>query len=71
VEEVMSRDVITVEPTTDLKRVGALFQERHIHCLPVVEHGRLVGIITSTDLQRIMKQGVPQHTAYHGSTRPS
>jgi acetoin utilization protein AcuB len=66
VKDVMVRSVITAEPTMTVKRAAAIIRERGIHCLPIVEDGKLVGIITSTDLERLEKQGVLQHTAFHG-----
>ncbi len=49
VEDMMVTDVDTVPPTAPLRQ-AALFLERHkIGCLPVVDQGKLVGIITDTD----------------------
>jgi CBS domain-containing membrane protein len=45
----MVTDIDTVPPSAPLRR-AALYLERHkIGCLPVVDEGRLVGIITDTD----------------------
>jgi acetoin utilization protein AcuB len=48
--DVMTRNVITVGPDTDLNEVARMMLERRIGGLPVVEHGRLVGIITESDI---------------------
>jgi CBS domain-containing protein len=49
VEDAMVTDVDTVPPTAPLRQ-AALYLERHkIGCLPVVDQGKLVGIITDTD----------------------
>jgi CBS domain-containing protein len=48
--EVMTRNVVTVGPDTDLNEVARTMLERRIGGLPVVEHGRLVGIITESDI---------------------
>lgn len=49
VGDVMVRKVATVSSDASLRR-AALFLEKHrIGCLPVVDDGRLVGIITDTD----------------------
>ena len=50
VGDVMTRDVVTVGPDTDLNDVARTMLERKIGGLPVVEHGRLVGIITESDI---------------------
>lgn len=49
VAEIMNSRVHSTSPTTEL-RAAARFLEAHKYgCLPVVEDGRLVGIITDTD----------------------
>jgi CBS domain-containing membrane protein len=49
VDEVMVKDVATVDVDASLRQ-AALFLEKHqIGCLPVMRDGKLVGIITETD----------------------
>jgi len=50
VGDIMTRNVVTVGPDTDLAEVARTMLERKIGGLPVVEHGRLVGIITESDI---------------------
>ena len=50
VGDVMTRNVVAVGPDTDLNDVARTMLERKIGGLPVVEHGRLVGIITESDI---------------------
>ena len=49
VKEVMITDVITTTPDTPLIEAARVLTERKIGCLPVVENGRLVGILTEGD----------------------
>ena len=49
VKEVMAGDVVTTSPDTPLIEAARLLTERKIGCLPVVENGRLVGILTEGD----------------------
>jgi CBS domain-containing membrane protein len=49
VKEVMSSEVITTTPDVPLVEAARVLMERKIGCLPVVEGGRLVGIVTETD----------------------
>jgi CBS domain-containing protein len=49
VKELMTSDVITTTPDTLLAEAAQMLVERKIGCLPVVEAGRLVGIITEGD----------------------
>ncbi len=49
--DVMTRPVVTVEPTTSVRAASALLIDRSFSALPVVERGgRLVGIVSGADL---------------------
>jgi CBS domain-containing protein/gamma-glutamyl:cysteine ligase YbdK (ATP-grasp superfamily) len=50
VAEVMIHDPITVPPETPTLDAIALMRQHHIGCLPVVQNGRLIGILTERDL---------------------
>jgi CBS domain-containing protein len=50
VEDVMTRDVATVSPETSLKAVAALLVDRDISGVPVVEDGKLRGVVSERDL---------------------
>ena len=52
VSEIMTTDVITVEPGWTAEQCMALMTERHVRHLPVVEEGRVVGIISIGDVVR-------------------
>lgn len=56
VEGIMTRTLITVSSQTSLKEAAGLLLEKKIHCLPVVENGKLVGILTESDLFRMVVQ---------------
>lgn len=56
VGEVMIRDVLTVAPELSLAKAAQLMVERRVHRLPVVEGGRLVGIVSSLDLARVVAE---------------
>ncbi|MBI5516014.1 MAG: CBS domain-containing protein [Deltaproteobacteria bacterium] len=49
VARVMQRDVRTVSPDTPLVDAARALIDAKIGCLPVVEDGRLVGIVTAQD----------------------
>ena len=53
VREVMTREVITVTEYTALEEAARIMADHKISSLPVMRHGKLVGIITETDLFRI------------------
>ena len=50
VADIMWSAVVTVQPDTLLSEAAAQMLSRRINCLPVVEHDRVCGILTSTDL---------------------
>ena len=50
--DIMTRNVVTVSPDADLVDVARTMLERKIGGLPVVEDGRLVGIVTESDIFR-------------------
>jgi acetoin utilization protein AcuB len=51
VENSMTREVVTIEPNTSAADALALCRERRIRHLPVLEEGRLVGIVSDRDLR--------------------
>ena len=53
VEEVMNRDVITLSPEMPVPALETLFEEYHHTGYPVVEDGKLVGIVTISDVQKV------------------
>jgi acetoin utilization protein AcuB len=44
------REVITVSPDTNLEQAALLMRQHDIGGLPVLDHGKLVGIVTKTDI---------------------
>ena len=52
VADLMVSDVMTVPPTMLIEEAARLFYENRIGCLPVMEDGKLVGILTASDLLR-------------------
>jgi CBS domain-containing protein len=50
VGDVYSRDLISVEPDEDLEEAVRLMARHQVRRLPVVENGRLVGIVAQADI---------------------
>jgi CBS domain-containing protein len=50
VEDVYSRDLISVEPNEDLEEALQLMARHQVRRLPVVENGRLVGVVAQADI---------------------
>ncbi len=47
----MTRDVITITPDTSLYEAHRLMSEKRIRRLSVVDHGKLVGLVTLGDMR--------------------
>jgi CBS domain-containing protein len=48
--EVMSRQVITISPQTTVNEVVHLVVDKGIHCFPVMEGKKMVGIVSRHDI---------------------
>lgn len=49
-KQCMTKNPMTIEPTASINRAAAIFHQNKFGALPVVDQGKLVGIITVTDL---------------------
>ena len=52
VSAAMSEPPVTISPEATVHEAGAAMLEHEVGCLPVVEGGRLVGIVTQSDLRK-------------------
>ena len=57
VRDVMSEAPFTASPEQPLREVARRLVEQHIHRLPVIEDGKLVGIVTSLEFARLFAEG--------------
>lgn len=55
--DIMTREVVAVAPDTPVREVAQLMVDHHISGVPVIEHGKLVGIISENDLLRRVEIG--------------
>lgn len=55
--EIMTQDVVSVAPDTPIRDVAQLMLHHGISGVPVVEHGKLMGIISENDLIRRVELG--------------
>jgi len=51
IEEIMKTDVYTLHPDQTVQDVVDLFEEKRIRHAPVVENGKVVGVVTERDLK--------------------
>lgn len=64
VDQIMTRAVVTVTPAAPVEEAARVMLEERISALPVVEGGRLVGIVTETDVVELFARAM-------GAAQPS
>jgi CBS domain-containing protein len=52
--KIMTRDLVTIRPERSVFEAAHTLCDRRIGCLPVVEDGELRGIITTTDMLKLL-----------------
>ena len=61
VKQVMKRELVTVAPETPTLEALRIMRECKVGCLPVIENGRLVGLITAYDFLSLSAQIIEKH----------
>jgi len=64
--DIMSAPVVSVGPDTPVEEIAALLFEKRISAVPVLEEGRLIGLVSEGDLLRRKEIGT-NRTARAGS----
>src|SRR5579862_4763724 len=59
--DIMTREVVSVAPETNVTEIARLMLERRISAVPVVENGAPIGIISEGDLMRRVETGTEPH----------
>ena len=54
VADVMTREVAVVDPLGDLHDAAQLMRRSGVRSLPVLEHGRVIGVVSRADLLRVL-----------------
>jgi CBS domain-containing protein len=57
VADLMTTAVVTAQPRATLRKIANLMRGRGVECVPVVDRARLVGIVTVSDLVRVLGRG--------------
>lgn len=52
VEEVMVTEVVSFSPNTELADLVQVFSQKHLRRVPIIENGRVVGIVSRRDILR-------------------
>ena len=56
IKDVMKKRVISVKPDTPIKDAAHMMADKKIGCVPVIENGALVGLLTTTDILRYVER---------------
>ncbi len=54
--EVMSKELVTAAPDADIKEVARLMREKQVGCVPIVDSGKLVGLISERDFLALIEK---------------
>ena len=54
-KELMVTPIISVDPKTPTDKITVMMSKHGLRSIPVIENGKLVGVITSRDIIRIFK----------------
>lgn len=57
VKEVMSPNLVVINPKNTIMELARLMKDRQIHRVPVIKDGRLIGMVTSFDLVKYCSIG--------------
>lgn len=57
VKQIMTKPILRIPPDMSLRQVSSMMIENRVRRLPVFDHGRLVGIVSDTDLFRAVEEG--------------
>jgi CBS-domain-containing membrane protein len=52
VEEIMVTDIVSFSPNTELADLVQTFSKRHLRRVPIIDEGKVVGIISRRDILR-------------------
>ncbi len=50
VEMVMTKNVVYFKPDTNIEEIALAISRNHFHRVPIIENGRIVGIVSRTDI---------------------
>ncbi|MCZ7400592.1 MAG: CBS domain-containing protein [Candidatus Methanoperedens sp.] len=60
IKDVMNKDVIICAPNDTLGHLADMFKKNHISGIPVVDKGKVVGLVSETDLIKLFK--IPEYS---------
>jgi CBS domain-containing protein len=70
VEDVMTYDPVTITPEDTIREAAARMLEYQVSGLPVVQNGEIVGIITESDIFKLIVEGWSDEGVASETVRP-
>jgi CBS domain-containing protein len=70
VQEVMSTPLISVEPDVEIGDASRLMFEKSIKKMPITKKGKLIGLVTLTDILRIQPQLIKMYKIFSTGLAP-
>lgn len=70
VKEMMSEPLVSIEPKVQIEEAAKLMFQKKIKKLPVVEKGKLLGLVSLTDLLRIQPQLIKLYKIFSSDLAP-
>jgi len=70
VMEIMSTPLISLEPSVEIEEATKLMFQKKIKKMPVVEKGKLLGLVTLTDILRIQPQLIRMYKIFSSDLAP-
>lgn len=71
VSRAMTRDPVTVRPDQPVFEAANILYTRRFGCLPVVENGELIGIVSTTDMLRLLVHMIRGQGLVSNSSSPT
>lgn len=62
--DIMTVDILTTHPKDSLRAAGLTLQKHKYGCLPVIDNGAIVGIITDSDFVGVAINLIEEHDNY-------
>lgn len=56
VQDIMQSEIVTAKPDTTIDEASTIMSEGKFRRLPIMENGKLVGIVTETDLELALRE---------------
>lgn len=70
-KDIMVTDLLTIQPTTTLREAARIMASRWVRHLPVLENGKLMGVLSQRDLTGVLAEALNEPEAMHNLVESS